>query len=125
MSQANISVSVKTNYLKRESIPAKKRYVFSYTITIKNLGEVSAKLISRHWIITNGETLKSQEVQGDGVVGQQPTIKPGQSYSYTSGTVMESPVGTMHGRYHMVDEDGEPFEAEILPFTLAVTHNLH
>ncbi len=125
MSKVNVIVSVKPKYLKRESLPAKKRYVFSYTVTIKNESDLSIKLLSRHWIITNGETLKTQEVQGDGVIGQQPKIKPAKSYSYTSGTVMDSPVGTMHGCYHMVNEKGERFEVQIPPFTLAVTHNVH
>ena len=125
MDNPNVLVNVIPQYIANESIPEKKRFVFSYTVTIDNQSDLSVQLLSRHWIITNGETLKSQEVRGDGVVGKQPRIKPGSSYTYTSGTVMESPVGTMQGTYRMIDENGEYFDALIPVFTLAATHSVH
>ena len=125
MDNPNVLVNVIPQYIAKESIPEKKRFVFSYTVTIDNQSDLSVQLLSRHWIITNGETLKSQEVRGDGVVGKQPRIKPGSSYTYTSGTVMESPVGTMQGAYRMIDENGEYFDALIPVFTLAATHSVH
>jgi ApaG protein len=125
MANPDIQVTVKSSYIAKESMPEKKRYVFSYTVTIRNTGDRTAQLISRHWIITNGETLKSQEVRGDGVIGKQPHIKPGESYTYTSGTVMEAPVGTMQGSYRMIDDEGEYFDASIPVFTLAATHSVH
>lgn len=120
-----VSVSVKTHFMKAESRPHKKRFVYSYTITISNNGELSAQLLSRHWIITSGDTLKTQEVQGDGVIGQQPRIKPGEHFTYTSGTVMDSPVGTMQGSYRFMDELGEYFDVIIEPFTLAAPNTVH
>jgi len=109
MASNQVSVKVLPEYIPEESNPSKKRYVFAYTVIIENLGQAPAQLMSRHWIITNGETLKTQEVQGDGVVGQQPRIEPGEHFEYTSGTVLESPVGTMQGSYRMADDDGEFF----------------
>lgn len=125
MTNPSIQVSVEPKYIFKESVPEKNRYVFSYTVTITNNGELAVQLLSRHWIITNGETLKSQEVRGDGVVGKQPRIQPGKSYTYTSGTVMESPVGTMQGTYRMIDETGEYLDALIPVFTLASTNSVH
>lgn len=125
MTDSNVAVSVVPQYINKESAPEKNRYVFSYTVTIKNQGTHPVQLLSRHWIITNGETLKSQEVRGDGVVGKQPKIQPGESYTYTSGTVMESAVGTMQGTYRMIDTNGEYFDAIIPVFTLAATHSVH
>lgn len=125
MASNNVAVKVLPEYIPEESNPAKKRYVFAYTVVIENLGEQSAQLLSRHWIITNGETLKTQEVRGDGVIGQQPHIQPGEHFEYTSGTVLESPVGTMQGSYRMLDEDGEYFDVHIPVFTLAATHSVH
>ena len=115
----NIRIKVTTNYLKEQSAPDENRYVFSYTINIKNLGNNSAKLISRQWIITDSNG-NIQEVNGDGVVGQQPNINPGEEFTYTSGTIIKTPVGTMEGRYFMEDKDNKRFEALIAPFTLAV-----
>ena len=115
----NIRIKVTTNYLKGQSAPDENRYVFSYTINIKNLGNNSAKLISRQWIITDSNG-NIQEVNGDGVVGQQPNINPGEEFTYTSGTIIKTPVGTMEGRYFMEDKDNKRFEALIAPFTLAV-----
>ena len=115
----NIRIKVTTNYLKEQSAPDDNRYVFSYTINIKNLGNNSAKLISRQWIITDSNG-NIQEVNGDGVVGQQPNINPGEEFTYTSGTIIKTPVGTMEGRYFMEDINNKRFEALIAPFTLAV-----
>ena len=115
----NIRIKVTTNYLKEQSAPDENRYVFSYTINIKNLGNNSAKLISRQWIITDSNG-NIQEVSGDGVVGQQPKINSGEEFAYTSGTIIKTPVGTMEGRYFMKDTNNKRFEALIAPFTLAV-----
>ena len=115
----NIRIKVTTNYLKEQSAPDENRFVFSYTINIKNLGNNSAKLISRQWIITDSNG-NIQEVNGDGVVGQQPNINPGEEFTYTSGTIIKTPVGTMEGRYFMEDMNNKSFEAPIAPFTLAV-----
>jgi ApaG protein len=118
------SVSVKTAYLPEQSSEEEERYVFSYTITIINVGEITAQLISRHWIITdaNGEM---SEVKGLGVVGAQPLLAPNEQYEYTSGTVMPTTTGTMHGTYQIVAVDGTQFEAIIPPFTLLVPRVLH
>ena len=115
----NIRIKVTTNYLKEQSAPDKNCYVFSYTINIKNLGNNSAKLISRQWIITDSNG-NIQEVNGDGVIGQQPNINSGEEFTYTSGTIIKTPVGTMEGRYFMEDINNKRFEAFITPFTLAV-----
>ena len=115
----HIRIKVKTNYIKEQSAPDKSRYVFSYTINIKNLGNNSAKLISRQWIITDSNG-NIQEVSGDGVVGQQPKIDSGEEFIYSSGTIIKTPVGSMEGRYFMEDRDNKKFEALIAPFTLAV-----
>lgn len=125
MANENIQVNVTPFYLKDESVPEKNRYVFSYTVNIHNDGEHDAQLLSRHWIITNGKDLKTQEVRGDGVIGQQPIIPPGESYQYTSGTVMESPVGTMQGSYQFTNEDGEFFDVAIPVFSLAAPLSIH
>ncbi len=125
MLKPNVTVSVKTHFMRSESRPDKKRFVYSYTITIKNNGELASQLISRHWIITSGETLKTQEVSGDGVIGQQPNIQPGEHFTYTSGTVMDSAVGIMQGSYRMLDAQGEYFDVVIDPFTLAVPNQLN
>ena len=115
----NIRIKVTPNYLREQSDPDENRYVFSYTINIKNLGNNSAKLISRQWIITDSNG-NIQEVSGDGVVGQQPKINSGEEFTYTSGTIIKTPVGTMEGRYFMEDANNKRFEALIAPFTLAV-----
>jgi ApaG protein len=114
-----ITVDVDTTYVEDQSDPREKRYVFAYTITIKNEGGQPAKLLTRHWIITDANG-KVQEVRGDGVVGEQPHLKPGQGFRYSSGAVLETPVGTMHGSYQMVADDGERFDAPIAPFRLAI-----
>ncbi len=120
----DIRIEVETAYLKEQSLPAEHRFVFAYTITIRNEGPSAAKLLTRHWIITDGEG-KVQEVRGSGVVGEQPHLQPGESFRYTSGTVLETPVGSMQGSYQMIDDDGEAFDAEIPPFTLSRPHMLH
>ena len=114
-----IRVDVETNYVEEQSDPRERRYVFSYTITLRNEGQVPAKLLSRHWIITDANG-KVQEARGDGVVGEQPHLKPGQGFRYSSGTMIETPVGAMQGSYTMVADDGERFEAPIAPFRLAM-----
>jgi ApaG protein len=119
-----ISVSVETTYLADESAPQSQRFVFGYTITIRNDGTVPAKLLTRHWIITDAEG-KRQEVRGDGVVGEQPRLQPGQGFRYTSGAVLQTPVGAMQGSYQMIGDDGERFEAPIAPFRLAMPGLLH
>lgn len=119
-----VSVSVEPNYLADQSAPDEDRYVFSYTVTIRNTGEKPARLLTRHWIITDGNG-KTQEVRGEGVVGEQPHLDPGEQYRYTSGTVSETPVATMQGSYQMVADDGTQFEADIPVFTLSMPHILH
>ncbi|OZA29947.1 MAG: Co2+/Mg2+ efflux protein ApaG [Hydrogenophilales bacterium 17-64-11] len=119
-----ISVNVNTTYLAEQSDPSADRYVFAYTVTIANTGTVAAQLISRHWIITDAENV-TQEVKGLGVVGEQPLLRPGESFEYTSGTALATPVGTMRGSYQMVAEDGNKFDAEIPQFTLAMPRVLH
>jgi len=119
-SSANkISVEVETSYVDEQSDPDERRYVFSYTITIRNEGAVPARLLTRHWIITHGNG-KVQEVRGDGVVGEQPHLKPGQGFRYSSGAVLETPVGAMQGSYEMIDDDGQRFDVPIRPFRLAM-----
>jgi ApaG protein len=117
--QHKIRVDVDTSYLAEQSNPGEQRYVFSYTITIRNEGEVPARLLTRHWIITDSNG-KVQEVRGEGVVGEQPYLKPGQGFRYSSGAVLETPVGAMHGSYQMVADDGEQFDAPIAAFRLAM-----
>ena len=122
--QHKISVDVETAYLEDQSDPGEKRYVFSYTITIRNEGRTPARLMTRHWLITDANG-KVQEVRGDGVVGEQPYLKPGQGFRYSSGAVLETPVGVMQGSYQMVADDGQQFDAPIAPFRLAIPGVLH
>lgn len=119
-----IDVSVVTRFLEEQSNLEDHRYAFAYTITIANNGEIPAKLLSRHWVITDGDG-RVEEVRGAGVVGQQPNIAAGQSHTYSSGTVMTTQVGSMQGTYQMVAEDGKKFDALIAPFRLAVPGSLH
>ena len=123
-SQHKIRVEVDTSYLADQSDPKDKRYVFSYTITIRNEGSVPARLLTRHWIITDSNG-KVQEVRGEGVVGEQPYLKPGQGFRYSSGAVLETPVGAMQGSYQMVSDDGDHFDAPIAAFRLAMPGLLH
>ena len=120
----DITVAVKSAYVAEQSDPARSQYVFAYTITITNTGDVAAQLISRHWIITDAEQ-QVQEVKGLGVVGQQPLLQPGESFEYTSGTSLPTAVGTMRGTYQMVAGDGKTFDAEIPLFTLSMPRVLH
>ena len=120
----DIKIEVQTQYIAEQSDPEEERYVFSYTITIRNEGSVPAKLLTRHWVITNANG-KTQEVRGEGVVGEQPHLKPGEGFRYTSGAVLETPVGSMQGSYQMLADDGIKFDAEIAPFTLSTPHTIH
>jgi ApaG protein len=119
-----IRVEVETSYLEDQSEPRERRFVFSYTITIRNEGEVPAKLMTRHWVITDADG-QVREVRGDGVVGEQPYLLPGQGFRYSSGAVLETPVGAMHGSYQMVGDDGARFDAPIPAFRLAIPGMLH
>lgn len=121
---STISIDVKTHYLAAQSDPEQGQYVFAYTITITNQGEQSVQLLNRAWRITDADH-KITRVAGDGVVGEQPHIAPGESYSYTSGTVLATPIGTMEGHYGMISADGSKFEAKIPSFRLAVPNILH
>lgn len=120
----DINIKVRTAYIPEQSDPDNDRYVFAYTILIANEGTEAAQLISRHWIITDAEN-RVQEVRGLGVVGEQPFLRPGDTFEYTSGTSLATPVGTMRGSYQMVSEDGQKFDAEIPEFTLTMPRVLH
>ncbi len=120
----SIDVTVQTRFIDEQSSPDDHRYVFAYTIRIANAGHVAARLISRHWVITDGNS-KVQEVHGDGVVGEQPLLRPGEHFDYTSGAVIETSVGTMRGSYQMVAEDGHRFDAPIAQFTLSIPRTVH
>lgn len=129
MSEQNIkkyslAVSVSVQYVQEQSVPEENQYVFAYTINLLNRGSVDIKLISRHWLITDAEG-KVQEVRGPGVVGEHPDLKPGEDFTYTSGAVIETPVGSMQGSYQMKAGDGTRFEAEIEAFSLAQPNILH
>ena len=119
-----IEVHVRTRFLPEQSVPDERRYVFAYTIRIHNAGRVAARLLTRHWVITDDEG-KVQEVRGEGVVGEQPWLRPGDDFEYTSGAVLETSVGTMQGSYQMVADDGTRFDAPIAAFTLSVPRILH
>lgn len=119
-----ISVDVTTLYVDSESEPENNRYVFAYTVTIRNAGDAPAQLLTRHWVIRDGNG-KVQEVQGDGVVGEQPRLKPGEGFQYTSGTMLETPLGTMGGSYLMITDDGDEFKAPIADFLLTTPRTLH
>jgi ApaG protein len=124
MASYEFSVSVRTQYLPEQSDPSRTNYVFTYSITIKNTGSVSAQLISRHWVITDAAN-HSQEVRGLGVVGHQPLLQPGEQFEYTSGTALATPQGSMVGEYLCVAEDGHPFEAKVPEFVLSLPRTLH
>ena len=119
-----IDIAVATRFLDEQSSPDADRYVFAYTIRIHNSGEVPARLLSRHWVITDANG-KVQEVRGAGVVGEQPWLRPGEDFEYTSGAVLETALGTMHGSYQMVADDGTEFDAPIAPFTLSEPYTVH
>ena len=122
--QNNIQVDVETRYIEEQSNPEQNFYVFAYTITIQNKGEQAAQLLTRHWVITDSNQ-KIQEVRGDGVVGEQPLLKPGEQFVYTSGTMLETSVGTMKGSYQMLADDGSHFDATIEEFVLSTPRVLH
>ena len=119
-----LDIDVATRFLDEQSAPDENRYAFAYTIRIRNVGGVPARLVTRHWIITDANG-KVQEVRGDGVVGEQPWLRPGDHFEYTSGAVLETNVGTMRGSYQLVADDGHHFDAPIAPFTLSVPRTLH
>ena len=119
-----IDVRVQTRFVPDQSKPSDNRYVFAYTVTLRNAGEVPAQLMTRHWVITDANG-KIDEVHGDGVVGEQPWIRPGDDYEYTSGAVLETAVGTMSGSYQMLADDGTHFDAAIPTFTLSIPRTLH
>ncbi|HEX6007211.1 MAG TPA: Co2+/Mg2+ efflux protein ApaG [Burkholderiales bacterium] len=120
----DIRVSARSAFIPEQSDPDRKRYVFAYTITITNTGNIAAQLLSRHWIITDADN-QVQEVRGAGVVGEQPLLRPQESFEYTSGAAIATPVGTMRGSYQMVSEEGVKFDVPIPEFTLAVPRILH
>ena len=120
----SIRITAETFYVEQQSEPASDRYVFAYTITIENTGSVTAQLLNRHWIITDGHG-EIEEVKGEGVVGEQPVLKPGESFQYTSGAMLKTPVGSMHGSYGMETPDGHQFRADIPEFSLTMPRTLH
>jgi len=122
--QNDIKVDVETRYIEEQSNPEQNYFVFAYTITIQNQGRQTAQLLTRHWVITDSNH-KVQEVRGEGVVGEQPVLKPGEQFVYTSGTMLETPVGTMKGSYQMESDDGSKFDATIEEFVLSTPRILH
>ncbi|MEE8387248.1 MAG: Co2+/Mg2+ efflux protein ApaG [Acidiferrobacterales bacterium] len=123
-SRYSIEVSVTTDYVEGQSDPQNDRYAFAYTVTIINTGKIPAQLLTRHWVIRDANN-KVEEVRGDGVIGEQPLLAPGKGFTYTSGTIIATPVGTMGGSYQMVAEDGTRFDARIPDFTLSMPRTLH
>ena len=124
MAKYEFSINVRPQYLVEHSNPDEQHYVFAYTVTIRNTGEHTAKLMSRHWIITDGNN-EVEEVRGEGVVGEQPVLKPGEAFEYTSGCPLPTPVGSMRGSYQCVADDGTAFEAPIPEFVLSMPRTLH
>ena len=125
MSEKNkILVVASPQFIESQSAPDEGRYVFAYTITITNTGQIPATLLTRHWLITDANG-KVQEVRGDGVIGEQPYLKPGESFRYTSGAMIETPVGVMQGKYMMRSDEGDNFNAIIPKFTLSIPRTLH
>ena len=120
----HIDIEVETAYLAEQSEPSAHRFVFAYTVTLRNSGQVPAKLLTRHWVITDANG-RVQEVRGEGVVGEQPWLRPGEDFEYTSGAVLETGSGTMQGSYQMLADDGEQFDAPIAAFRLAKPGLLH
>ena len=120
----DIIISVETSYIDMQSIPDQNRFVFAYTITIKNSGKFAIKLLSRYWLITDANN-KIQEVRGEGVIGLQPNIRPGQSFTYTSGAILETPIGCMQGSYHMIADDGTKLDTTIPVFRLSSHITMH
>ena len=124
MQKYDVVVSVRTEYLASQSTPSESRYVFAYHISMTNCGTESAKLTTRHWIITDGNE-KVQEMKGSGVIGEYPHLASGESFHYTSGTVMNTMVGSMQGSYQFIADDGTEFAAPVRPFTLFVPNQVH
>jgi ApaG protein len=124
MAKYEFSISVRPQYLVEHSNPDEQHYVFAYTVTIRNTGEHTAQLVSRHWVITDGNNAV-EEVRGEGVVGEQPVLKPGEAFEYTSGCPLPTPVGSMRGSYQCVADDGTAFEAPIPEFVLSTPRTLH
>ena len=124
MPKYEFSVSVRPQFVPEHSNPAEDKFLFAYTVTIRNTGDVTAQLISRHWVITDAHN-KVEEVQGLGVVGEQPVLQPGEAFEYTSGCPIATPVGSMRGSYQCVAEDGTRFEAPIAEFLLSMPRTLH
>ncbi|HGC5850911.1 Co2+/Mg2+ efflux protein ApaG [Serratia marcescens] len=119
-----VCIQVQSIYVESQSIPEEERYVFAYTITIRNLGRTNVQLQGRYWLITNSNG-RQTEVQGEGVIGEQPVIPPGGEFQYTSGAILETPLGTMEGHYEMVDHQGQPFRTAIPVFRLAIPTLIH
>jgi ApaG protein len=124
MAKYEFTVTAAQKYLAEQSDPEANQFVFAYTITVHNTGETTAQLLSRHWIITDADG-KVEEVEGEGVVGEQPVLRPGEAFRYTSGCPLTTPVGSMHGVYHCVAEDGTRFDAVIPEFVLSGPRSLH
>lgn len=122
--QYDISILAKSEYVDEQSLPEQERYVFAYTITITNTGQTAATLMRRHWLITDANC-KVQEVRGDGVIGEQPHLEPGETFQYTSAAVLETPVGCMQGKYEMIADDGKDFDVQIPVFNLSTPNTLH
>jgi len=120
----SVDIEVEPAYLEEQSVPRRDRYVFSYAITLRNSGTIAVQLLRRHWIITDANG-HEREVRGEGVVGEQPYLRPGEDFRYTSGAIIETPVGTMRGSYQMLADDGALFDASVDPFTLAIPRTLH
>ena len=119
-----IHVAVESAYIEDQSDPGQDRYVFAYTVTVRNVGSIPAKLVTRHWVITDANG-RVQEVRGEGVVGEQPYMKPGEGFQYTSGTMIETPVGSMHGSYEFQRDNGALFDVPIQAFSLSVPNVVH
>ena len=119
-----IQIGAESTYVEDQSLPEQGRYVFAYTITIRNVGSIAARLLTRHWFITDANG-RVQEVRGEGVVGEQPYLQPGEGFRYTSAAMIDTPVGSMHGSYGMLADNGREFDAEIPAFNLSVPHTLH
>ena len=119
-----VCIQVQSIYVESQSIPEEERYVFAYTITIRNLGRTNVQLLGRYWLITNSNG-RQTEVQGEGVIGEQPVIPPGGEFQYTSGAILETPLGTMEGHYEMVDHQGQPFRTAIPVFRSAIPTLIH
>ncbi|WP_027710862.1 Co2+/Mg2+ efflux protein ApaG [Dickeya chrysanthemi] len=124
MNAPRVCIQVQSFYVEAQSQPEEGRFVFAYTITIRNLGRHDVKLLSRYWMITNGNG-KQTEVQGEGVIGLQPVIQPGSEFQYTSGAILETPMGTMEGHYQMIDHQGETFQVPVTVFRLAIPSLIH